>query len=87
MPHTDVTRSELLTQLTQIFRDNLADENLALKMKTTGWDIPGCDSAKMVLLILAVEERFGIRLRSREINSLRSIRNWVEVIEAAIGRS
>ena len=52
-----MTRSELLAQLTEIFRENLGDENLALKMKTTGWEIPGCDSAKMVLLILAVEER------------------------------
>lgn len=82
-----MTRSELLAQLTQIFRENLGDENLALTMATTMRDIPGWDSAKTVLLILAVEQRFGIRLRSREIDSLRSIENWLDVIEAALART
>jgi acyl carrier protein len=82
-----VTRSELLAQLTQIFRENLGDENLALTTATTMRDIPGWDSAKTVLLILAVEQRFGIRLRSREIDSLRSIENWLDVIEAARART
>jgi acyl carrier protein len=82
-----VKHPEFLAALTLIFRENLGDDNLALTMTAKTRDVPGFDSAKMVLLILAVEERFGIQLRSREIDSLRSIRNWVEVIEAARARS
>jgi acyl carrier protein len=37
----------------------------------------------MVMLILAVEDRFDIRLHSREIDSLRNIQNWIDVIETA----
>lgn len=78
-----MTRSEALAELTQIFRDNFDDDQLVLTPATTARDIPGWDSAKMVLLILAVEERFNIRLHSREIDALRSIGNWLDVIEIA----
>lgn len=81
-----MTNPELLAALTQIFRENLGHERLVLTMAVRTRDIPGFDSAKMIFLILAVEERFGIRLRSREIDSLRSIGNWIDVIEAAMAR-
>jgi acyl carrier protein len=78
-----MTQSELLDALTQIFRENFDDEKLALGMSTTARDIPGWDSAKMVMLVLAVEERFDVRFRSKEIDALRSIGDWVVLIEAA----
>jgi acyl carrier protein len=36
----------------------------------------------MVLLVLAVEERFEIRMRSREIDALRCVGDWAKLIEA-----
>ena len=50
-------------------------------------DIPSWDSAKMVMLILAVEERFDLRFRSREIDALRRIGDWVRLIDARLGSS
>jgi len=44
-------------------------------------DIPSWDSAKMVMLILAVEESFDVRFRSREIDALRSVGDWVRLID------
>jgi acyl carrier protein len=81
-----VTRTDLLAALTQIFRENFGDEGLVLTLTTTARDIPGWDSAKMVFLVLAVEERFDVRFRSKEIDGLRSIGDWVELIETASAR-
>jgi acyl carrier protein len=78
-----VTRSDLLAALTQIFRENFDNESLALTLATTRRDVSGWDSAKTVLLVLAVEERFDIRLRSKEIDALRSIGDWLDLIEKA----
>ncbi len=75
--------SDILDALTQIFRENFDDEELLLTPTTTAHDIRGWDSAKMVMLILAVEDRFDVRLRSREIDSLRNIQDWIDVIETA----
>jgi len=72
---------EVLAVLTQIFRESFEDESLTLTEKTTAKDIKDWDSARMVLLILAVEERFAVRFRSREIEALRSIGDWIALIE------
>jgi acyl carrier protein len=83
-----MTQPELLDALAQIFRENFDDEKLVLQLSTTARDIPGWDSAKMVMLVLAVEERFDVRFRSKEIDALRSIGDWVALIEASsAGRS
>ncbi len=78
-----MTQLELLDALTEIFRENFDDGKLVLSLSTTARDIPGWDSAKMVMLVLAVEERFDVRFRSKEIDALRSIGDWVALIETA----
>lgn len=83
-----MTQPELLDALAQIFRENFDDEKLVLQLSTTARDIQGWDLAKMVMLVLAVEERFDVRFRSKEIDALRSIGDWVALIEASsAGRS
>lgn len=81
-----MSSADILDALTQIFRENFDDETLVLTPATTARDIAGWDSARMVLLILAVEERFDIRLHSREIDSLRNIQDWIDIIDKALPR-
>jgi acyl carrier protein len=80
-----MTAPDILSELTAIFRDCFDDEAIVLVPTTSARDIPGWDSANMVLLILAVEERFEIRMRSREIDALRCVGDWVKLIEAHRG--
>jgi acyl carrier protein len=72
---------ETLRELTAIFRNCFDDETIVLSPATSARDIPAWDSAKMVMLILAVEERFGITMRSKEIDALRCVGDWVNLIE------
>jgi acyl carrier protein len=78
----NMTASSILGELTALFRDCFDDENIVLAPSTSADDIPDWDSAKMVQLILAVEDRFAIRMRSREIDALRCVDDWVKLIEA-----
>jgi acyl carrier protein len=77
-----MTASDILSDLTAIFRDCFEDESMVLLPSMLVRDLPGCDSARIVLLIFAVEERFGIRMRSREIDALRCVGDWLNLIEA-----
>jgi acyl carrier protein len=77
-----VTEAEIYANLTEIFRVCFSDEAIALGPKTSARDITGWDSAKMVYLILAVEDRFEIEMHSREIDALRCVGDWVRLIHA-----
>lgn len=77
-----MTESEITAVLTGLFRELLDNPELELKPADQDRDIAGFDSAKKVHLVLAVEERFAIRLHSREIDMLRSVADWIKVIQA-----
>jgi acyl carrier protein len=80
-----MTQAEILAILTELFRDTLDNSLIELKLTDQDDDIPGFDSAKKVHLVLAVEERFGIRLRSREIDALRSVADWTRIVAVRCG--
>ena len=75
-----MTEANLQHELMQLFREVLGDHDIALEARTSEADIPGFDSGAKVSLILAIEERFGIRLRSREIDALRDVGDWFAVV-------
>jgi acyl carrier protein len=80
-----MTQTEILAVLTDLFRDVLDNALIELKPTDREGDIPGFDSAKKVHLVLAVEDRFGVQLRSRDIDGLRSVADWTRVIDARRG--
>lgn len=75
-----MTEAEVQAALTELFRDTLRAPGLELRAEQGEFDIPGFDSGIKVMLILAVEERFAIRLRSREIDALRRFGDWVALV-------
>jgi acyl carrier protein len=77
-----VSEDEIYAGLTEIFRDAFSDTGILLRPHTTAQDISGWDSLKMVSLIISAEERFGIKMRSREIDQLGSVGDFVKLIQA-----
>lgn len=76
--------NEIYAGLNEIFRDYLADDTIDLKPETTADDVEGWDSSSHINILLAVEERFGIRMTSREIERLRSVGSLAELIESKL---
>ena len=75
---------KIMTKLVQILRDVLEDPDLVVQPDTSASTVPGWDSMKHVRIVMAVEERFGIRLTTREINRLRNVGDLATVIAQRI---
>lgn len=67
-------------ELRQIVCDVFMSDDLELSPETTARDVPGWDSFKMVEIIVTVEERFDIKITSRDVDRLRNLGDLVTMI-------
>ena len=72
----DGIESELLRILRQVF----GRPDLLVSRETTANDVDGWDSFRMVEILMAVEEHFGVRLRSREIDRLKKVGDFADLL-------
>ncbi len=77
----------VLQELTELFRDLFDDENLELSDDTTADQVEGWDSQMHVMLIVAAEQRFGIKFRTAELESLRNVGQFTQLIESKLSGS
>jgi acyl carrier protein len=70
--------------LTRLFRDIFEDESLILTHDMTAEDIDGWDSTRMIELIVVVEQFFKVKFTTREIDSLHSVGDLIQLIQAKI---
>ena len=81
-----MNEKDILNALTEVFRDVFDDDNIALTPDTTANDIDGWDSQTHVLLIVAAEQRFGVKFRTAELESLKNVGHFAELIRAKLDR-
>jgi acyl carrier protein len=72
--------ADIYATLTSIFREVFRREGIVLKAEMAGEDIPGWNSFKLVEIVHAVEERFGIILHTKELDSLHTVGDLVDLI-------
>jgi acyl carrier protein len=77
-----MTEAEAYAGLNELFRDLFADETIELRPETVGHDIEGWDSYTNLNVIVATETRFGIKLRTNEIEGLKNVGDLVSIIVA-----
>jgi acyl carrier protein len=65
-------KPKIYNQINRIFRDLFDDDGIALTPLTSSGDIEGWNSLAHINLIVAVEEKFKIRFKTAEIESLRT---------------
>jgi acyl carrier protein len=75
-----MTGDEILQTLSEVFRDVFDDDSIALRRETTSEDINGWDSQAHVTLVVATEMRFGIKFRTAELERLRNVGDFVDLI-------
>lgn len=76
----NMERSEILTKVQEIFREELELDDLILSDETTADDVEEWDSLSHVQLVAAMEEAFGIEFKSREILSWENIGDLIDSI-------
>ncbi|OMG64115.1 acyl carrier protein [Stutzerimonas balearica] len=81
-----MSEKDILNALTEVFRDVFDDDDIVLTPDTTANDIDGWDSQTHVLLIVAAEQRFGVKFRTAELESLKNVGHFAELIRAKLDR-
>ena len=74
------TEAESIAALTEIFHDVFMRDDLVLTAELNAKDVAGWDSFKQIEIIMATEERFGIKMSTREIDSLQNVGDLVRVV-------
>ncbi|WP_158804263.1 acyl carrier protein [Acidisoma sp. L85] len=80
-----MTESELYDVLTEVFNDVFLRDDLVLRPDMTAEDVPGWDSFRQIDIIMAVEQRFGVKLETREIDGLNNVGDLVNVLTTKTG--
>jgi acyl carrier protein len=73
---------EIYRDLTEIFHDVFMRDDLVLKATLSAKDVQGWDSFKQIEIIMAIEERFGMKFTTRELDSLQNVGDLVRVVAA-----
>ena len=79
------TEADIYPALTTIFRDVFLRDDLTLTPELTAKDVLGWDSFKQIEIVMACEEKWGIRFSTRELDALRYVGDLVRTIAARTG--
>ncbi|HYZ21760.1 MAG TPA: acyl carrier protein [Rhodopila sp.] len=78
------TESEIYGALTEIFHDVFLRDDLTLTPELTAKQVQGWDSFKQIEIIMACEEKWGIKFNTRELDSLRCVGDLARLVEAKV---
>ncbi len=70
----------IIAELTPVFQDVLDEPDLVLTPQTQAADVPGWDSVAHITLVVALEQKFGIRFQTAEIEELRNVGDLARLI-------
>lgn len=77
-------RNDILSEVEEIFREELELDELELTDETTAEDVEEWDSLSHVQLVVALEKAFGIKFSSREILSWDNVGDLIDCIQNKI---
>ena len=74
------TDAEVYSGLTEIFHDVFMRDDLVLTPELTAKQVQGWDSFKQIEIIMASEEKWGIKFNTRELDSLRCVGDLAKMV-------
>lgn len=73
-------QADILNTLTEIWRDQLDNEDITLRPETTARNVKGWDSLTNIQLIVATEKKFKIRFSAAEIMAFTNVGELADMI-------
>ena len=73
---------EIYGALTEIFHDVFMRDDIKLSPELTAKQVQGWDSFKQIEIIMASEEKWGIKFNTRELDSLRRVGDLAKLVVA-----
>jgi acyl carrier protein len=74
-------KAEIWNLATSVFRETLDLDDLVLTPQLTARDVERWDSLNHILLVVAVEQKFGIKFATGEIDGLENVGQFIDLIE------
>lgn len=78
--------NDVLTGLQEICREVFENPSLTLSPETTAEDVPNWDSFNHLNIVVAAEQRFGVRFRTSEVEALHNVGDFVNLVLAKKSR-
>lgn len=78
-------QAAILSGLTDLFRQIFDDDRLVLTPETEAGDVPGWDSMHHITIVVEAERRFGVKFQTSEIEELKNVGEFIEVIGRKLG--
>lgn len=75
-----MTREEVFEKLNQVFEDVFDDEEIRVDDSTTSEDIEDWDSLEHINLIVAVEQKFGMKFNMGEVTTMKNVGEMADII-------
>lgn len=82
-----MTETEIYAAMTEIFHDVFMRDDMVLTAGLTARDVAGWDSFKQIEIVMASEERFGVKFHTRELDRLHNVGDLVAVIAAKLAKA
>jgi len=80
-----MNESEVYSFLGEVFADVFGRSDITLHPALTAQDVVGWDSFKQVEITLALEEKYGIRIRTKELNDVANLGDLVALVVRKVG--
>ena len=77
-----IERTEVVRRLTEVFQETFEDPGLELRDSMTAADVDEWDSLQHIVLVLAVEREFRIRLNPAEVGKLENVGRMIDLLQA-----
>lgn len=77
-------QNAVMGKLTEIFREVFDNPRLELTDAMTARDIPSWDSVMHITLLIEIEDRFGLRFQTTEMERLRNVGELAQLVGARL---
>jgi acyl carrier protein len=75
------SEADIYSALTEIFHDVFLRDDITLRPDLTAKQVQGWDSFKQIEIIMACEEKWHIKFKTRELDSLQAVGDLVKLVE------
>ena len=73
-------KEEIYKALDEVFQEVFDYETIHVKAETTADDIEDWDSLEHINLVVAIENKFGIKFNMNEVTSFKNVGEMVDII-------
>lgn len=75
-----MTREEVYSRLTEVFREVFDDDTIELHDETTSEDIDDWDSFEHINLVVAVQDEFSFKIPMGKVVTMKNVGEMVDII-------